>query len=510
MLIYLVRPQPPLNERRNRTPVPEAYRYDWEPINLKLLAYFIQNRFNKTVRIKIWHLMNPSDSRQMLAAAKQDNPEIFFFSEIDVYVNEMVRLAGRCKNLNSNCWTVAGGKHSTLLKPGDPFPFPNVDYCIKGDGCVSAPSLIQSRIDGLTPKAIPGVVWPDKNGFVVGSSSLSEPVSIMDIDGPRMRSIPVEGRTLGDYFRKHQEFPSWQEEVTGTASIFSGSGCMHRCTFCQSPMERMGNSSPIQLRPPQHVAAEIGWLKTHYGVNNFFSLEPNLSLENLEQIYAYLDKSGLLPIPVSGFVRAADVVSAGRSGLLSHLVQCGMRILSIGLDIPPDSRKDLYGKAFSYQTQEECLHVCRETGIVVLATSVASPDVTEQEFAAQLAMLENASVASVDIRIAIALKNTPYYDKYKEFLIHSGRTYFDRQNYRYQTIKLPGKITPSATYRLIRDFQKRFLFTGEHIDYVLHMLRNHRAVTPFFQRQYDHAVKDVQIPHKRAELMHLLQPGNEV
>ena len=209
----------------------------------------------------------------------------------------------------------------------------------------------------------------------------------------------------------------------------------------------------------------MAWLYKKHSVRDFFFLEPNLDLEHLNQTLENLWNMGIYNFTCSGFIRAGDVTEAEKSGLLEKCQKKGLKALSIGLDIPlghnanTPKGQDVYKKGFTQNQMLECLDICKNRGILTHVTVVGDPGLTRVEFESQLAIIETLPVTSVDIRLAIALRNTPFYREHRDNLLYKveeGEAYFKRQNYRYQTIQVPGKITPSETYQCIKDFQSRF------------------------------------------------------
>jgi radical SAM superfamily enzyme YgiQ (UPF0313 family) len=409
MTIYLVKPHPPVKILRRKTPVPESYRYDWEPFGLKMLADALDARFRDEVRVKVWHLMDASDDKRMLEAAAVDRPLAVFFTEIDVLVNEANRLAELLKKSLPSCVAVTGGKQSSLLKPGDIYPFRSVDYSVKGDGLTATAEIVEALRTGKPVENVTGVFYADKSGKTTGGDTAPAWTRVRNIDGVRIRSIPVENHTFEEYFTERMHFPSTLEGDVRTAAIFTGTGCKHRCFFCQSTLEEKN----VQHREPKRIAEEVAWLYRNHKIRNFFSLEDNLSLENLDAVFHELDATEVHGINFSGFIRAADVVRAGDSGLLKSLAAKGVRFLSIGLDVPPDTKTDIYNKSFSSDAQDRCLEACLEAGVAPLVTFIASPEIDATTFERQLSLLAKMPVASVDIRIAIALRNTPYFERYR-------------------------------------------------------------------------------------------------
>jgi radical SAM superfamily enzyme YgiQ (UPF0313 family) len=492
MIIFLVKPHPPLEVLRGNTPVPEAYKYAWEPVALKIIAALIHEKFPK-IKTSIWHLIGEDDDKDFLDRIKIEKPDIVVFTEIDLLVNEVNVLAKQIKEINAAIVTLAGGKQSSVLRGGDVFPFQYIDRAFRG----GPGALLQylERLPGGTESGyIAGEIFVDAEGKVSGDNAAGgRPHLNGSFHHAEMRKTEVANQTMESYISKRQFHPSILEDPVRTSPCYFGEGCPHHCVFCQSPLEF--ERRPALLRDPREAAEEIVWLMKNHRVNNFFSLEANMDLEHLLLVYKALEDFDIHYAAVSGFIRALDIVTYGKK--LERLARKGLRVLSVGLDIPADSRRDVYKKSFSYNEMREALEICGEYGVLVLGTMVGDPDKSPEEFAAQLNALKSLPVADVDIRLAAAIRNTPYYNENKKYLLYDPDDrrgarceYFDRQNYRYQTIQRPGKIKPEETYGLVKDFYHSFYRDENHMAYVRCMLEKHPDTLPFFRRQYGGALKE--------------------
>lgn len=487
--ITFVKPHPP-NEVMNRTcPIPDPYRYDWMPMAFKVMASDLVRRFGDSVRVKIYHLMNERDEAGFFEDFKKNPPDMLAFSEIDLLVNQVNRIAEMLKDVSPETLTVAGGKQTSLLRTGDSLPFRGIDMALRGDGINAIATLVRTRLEsGVFPRDIEGSIKTNENGLIVGHNDFTERFDISRLDLIGSHRLDVEGHPFEHYLTTHQKFPSIVPGDVRTSSLFTGTGCPHSCNFCQSPFDYGDMSKKVFLRSQHDVASEMVWLQEAHGVNNFFSLEPSLNLTNLMGVFDVLEHEyGIAHLPISGFVRAVDIVKAYKRSVLQKLVNKGVRVLSIGLDIPLDTQDDVYNKNFSYDDMVECLRICNELGILPVVTIVGDPNIDAETFAKQLDTTKRLPVAGVDVRLTIALRNTTLFKLVEDRLLHHPNTdseYFDQQNYRYQTIQVPGKVRPEQTYDLVNTFHRDFLINPTHIAYVLNMLRRFPDAKPFFVRQY--------------------------
>ena len=474
--IWFVRPHPPRAVLAGRQPLAEQSRYNWEPLAPKLFAYRLEQRLGATVESTIWHLFDVADDEAFVDACGAEQPDVVAFSEIDLLVNEVSRLALRVRRRAAHCLTVVGGKQTSLLEPGDRFPFVAIDYAIAGDGVEPLAALCTALAAGARPRGLPGLVHVDERGVVERVEGLGRRDDLTAIDGVALHERPVRNHDLTEYLSAEQRFPAPLRAPYRTASVLAGTGCPHACAFCQSPVEYRNESGLVMRREPASVASEIAWLVRDHGVGAVFALAPNLELDHLAAIYRALEARGIEGLPIAGFVRAADIVVAEQRGLLEPLVAAGLRVLSVGLDVPYGGAGDCFGKEFDLSSMEKAVHLATTRGIALAATVIASPELSARDLRASLEPLFALPLLSVDVRLAIALRNTPYYRRMSRRLIRGperSSVYFDRQSYRYQTLRVPGGARPRETYRIVNDFTVRFARHPERTRAVLAFVAAH-------------------------------------
>jgi len=486
--ILLVKPHPPQEILKQQCPVPEKEKYFWEPISLKLAAKKIGEAFHDSVEVEIWHLMSNKDDWDFLERIADTDPLFVIFTEIDILVNEVNALAQKIKNISKDICTIVGGKQTSLLRKGDRYPFHHIDYAIRGDGLQSLIKLIELKQKGEAINEIEGLVRVTDSGIVAGKDDFSPREMCFDFDLTELHSMVVVNHSFAEYLDIYHNHPSILPGKVRTSPLFIGTGCVRNCSFCQSSVEYTnGNGRRAIFASPKAVAREIEWLHKEYNVKIFFSLEPNMNLDNLLEVYIELEKCGIDTIPISGFIRAGDILLYKKNGILEKLRDKGVRVLSIGLDFPFNSKEDIYSKDYMFDEMMKSLDISEEMGILVLGTVFASSYVEQEDLRNLLDKVKSLPLAEVDVRFAIALRNTQYFKEVENFLVYHpdfDQRYFDHQNYRYQTIQYPGKITPEESYRQVNAFYNAFLFSKRHLEYVSRMVNSHPDTKPFFRRQY--------------------------
>ncbi len=468
--ILLVKPHPPKEILESRTAISEQNRYHWEPLVLKMIAFQLQQHFGSIVKTEIWHLINYADDDALLKRIHQNPPAAVAFTEIDVLVNEVNKLAYQIKKIAPQIITIVGGKQSSLLLTGDDIPFNNIDYIISGPANPALSELLEAIMDDRTPDSS-GLIKAE-GGKVVKKNRESSPIGALPAEPLDISCLEVFNHQREEYYNSLQFFPGSHSGKYSTAALLMGIGCGYQCSFCQNSVENNQYKKQLPvLIEASAIAREMAHLHNKYKVNRFFSLLPNMDFEQIQAVYSSLELLGIEHLQLSGFVRVKDVINARE--MLPSLVSRGMNCLSIGLDIPGPEAQDVYRKGYTHSDIDECLRLCADLGIAVLATVVGDPGLTRDEFASQLERLKSIAVAQIDVRLAIALRNTNFFNEVKEYLIETPDSpgYYDKQNYRYQTIQYPGKITPAETYNLVNAFKKQFSSSSAHESYKKQLVR---------------------------------------
>jgi len=160
------------------------------------------------------------------------------------------------------CTVLVSGSDATDHK--DKYFAHGVDAIIIGEGevtLVETLDVLTGRVEG-DPKAIAGLAWPGMpesaaRGFVKELDSLPFPAwDLVDIE--RYRKIWME---------RHGYY---------SMNMVTTRGCPYHCNWCAKPIY----GQRYNVRSPESVAAELHWLKEHFGpqhiwfADDIFGLKP--------------------------------------------------------------------------------------------------------------------------------------------------------------------------------------------------------------------------------------------
>jgi len=210
------------------------------------------------------HAENPSweQIEQKLQQFDFDAVGISAISSQYDYVKRLARLIRR----NRDVPVIVGGALATfscgtLLKHSD------VDYCVLGEGEVTAVELLEKL---ASPQAVAGIAYRGAGGSVRVTPPRPYLADLAQLPMPAYELFDMEF-----YVTHAKKMKSFRQDVqTGdrelvaskrlkhlrTGYVIGGRGCPYQCRFCSR------NFQGIRIRPLDHLMQEIQLLKDGYGV----------------------------------------------------------------------------------------------------------------------------------------------------------------------------------------------------------------------------------------------------
>ncbi|HKD99440.1 MAG TPA: radical SAM protein, partial [Planctomycetota bacterium] len=215
--------------------------------------------------------MKTEDMRVPAAAAwlEERRPDVIGLTAMTYEAGCLHSLAAEMKKRLPGVVIVAGGPHPSVAAD-DVMKDTNVDFCVRGEGEITFPALLDAIRAGCRDFTdVVGVVWRRENGEVVLNPDRVPPDSLDElgfpawdlIDNRRYYSVP-----RGGIIYAHKEF----------ATIFSSRACPWRCTYCHNSYGKK-----FRERSSRHVLEEIDMLVTKMGVrelvfyDDIFNFKPD-------------------------------------------------------------------------------------------------------------------------------------------------------------------------------------------------------------------------------------------
>jgi radical SAM superfamily enzyme YgiQ (UPF0313 family) len=192
------------------------------------------------------------EKEEILGAIRREDPVLVGFSVIfENCLDDFARLVRYLRSSGVGCHFTAGGFYASLY-PEELFRFlPELDSVVRFEGEYTLPDLVQCLMTGSEWRNVQSLAYPG-NG-----KTIRTPLRRLERDLDKF-PLPVRGRP-GEY-------------VPGLpyASLITGRGCIHNCSFCNTREFYSQAGGPVKrIRRPGEVVREMHRLYAENGCRIF-------------------------------------------------------------------------------------------------------------------------------------------------------------------------------------------------------------------------------------------------
>lgn len=290
------------------------------------------------------------------------NSEVDFVgaTAITATVNDAIRVLEIAKEELPEATTFLGGVHPTFCyeeiltdKPG------TVDYCVIGEGELTAPELLEAHRSGGDMSKVLGIAF-SQNGNIVRTE-------------PRAFIEDLDSLSPAWHLVNWKDYPLYFIDDSTVAIVSSSRGCIHTCSFCSQHKFWQGT---YRERDPHKFVAEIEHIANTYGINVFFIADeyPTNSRQRWETILDLLIKKDmgihiLLETCVQDILRDHDILDRYR--------QAGILFIYVGVEATSDQRLQEFKKETKFEDSRKALKLIADAGMIVESSLIlGTPDET--------------------------------------------------------------------------------------------------------------------------------------
>ena len=226
-----------------------------------------------------------------------------------------IRIANMAKGIIPDIKVIFGGPHVSALKEKILQAFPQVDYCIIGEGEITLTELIESGEED--PSSIKGLVYRDPQREICSNGHRP---NITDLD---TMPFPAYKKLKG--YPDAYKLPIFNYPRTPNASCISSRGCPYTCTYCDRSVFR----SSFHYNSAEYVYDHLRYLKTHFGVRhiNFYDDQFTFNRKRIESLTEMMIKRPL-SMTFNCAVRAEHI----DADLARQMKKAGCWMISLGIE----------------------------------------------------------------------------------------------------------------------------------------------------------------------------------
>lgn len=281
---------------------------------------------------------------EVIERIEKDGPQFVGITAITSRVNSALYLSKKVKEIDPNIKVILGGphihfEHKTIINNE------SVDFCVRGEGEITALDLINCLVKGSDLSEIKGITFKRGNDVIVNPPR----TFIKDLDtfafparelmhNPAYRGLWTEGQTF--------------------SSVLATRGCPFHCAFCAAPAI-WGRKH--RRRSVENVLDELDEIYQKFGVRYVRFVDDLLIVDKKWTIDLC---RGIIERGLTDLIWACD----GRVGLMSEellneMKNAGCRVIFYGIEFGSQKILDFCQKGFTIKQVRETIDMTAKVGI---------------------------------------------------------------------------------------------------------------------------------------------------
>lgn len=419
----------------------------YPPLGLMYLASFLKNKSAYNINAKIIDCVPEKISYEKLEGQIRGyTPDMCAVTTFTPNIVDAITTVKLAKKVSSRIKTILGAHHVDSY-PRESLLLAEADYICKGEGEESLLKLVESLIEGKSPKGIPGIGFKEKGSPVIDGAY----PFVSDLD-----SLPFPDRSLID--NKLYKCSLGAEKVTAT--VMSSRGCPYQCTFCYCPTKN------YRMRSVPNIIDELKEI-TKMGIKEIFFFDDlfNVSAGRVIEISRAILDAGL-NIKWSFRGRVNHITDE----MLDIAKKAGCERIQYGLETSSDDRLKRIKKNTTVKMIEDAVQKTNRHKIISVGSfMIGLPGETREEIFQTFKFMRSLRLNYAQISVLMPYPNTELYkdglargvikkDFWKEFAQDPVSRYRDFKAEVWTEI-----LTQDELFRLINIGYKEFYMRPSYI-----------------------------------------------
>jgi anaerobic magnesium-protoporphyrin IX monomethyl ester cyclase len=229
---------------------------------------------------------------------------------------DSVRIVKMAKEIQPGIRSVFGGAHISALREKSLKDYPEIDFCVIGEGEQNLESLIKADGDSQALSQIPGLVYRD-NGDINFTGFRKKGI---DLD-----SLPFPAYEKLQGYPHSYKLPIFNYPTTPNTTCNSSRGCPYSCSYCDRSV--FGRS--FRFNSAEYLYEHMKYLKERFGIRhiNFYDDQFTFNRKRVEDFcHKMLDNH--LKMTFNCAVRAEHVDFE----LMKLMKRAGCWMMSLGIE----------------------------------------------------------------------------------------------------------------------------------------------------------------------------------
>ncbi|HEG43386.1 MAG TPA: radical SAM protein [Phycisphaerales bacterium] len=390
--------------------------------------------------VEIYDAMSKFDDYDTITERiRTSNADFVGGTAITATINDAIKVLQIAKQELPEVTTFLGGVHTTFCYE-EIFAKDSqwVDYCILGEGELTAPELLLAHTNGQDMSKVAGIAYYLQDGKVI-RTEIREFVEDLDTLIPAWHLVDWS------------DYPLYFIDDSTVAIVSSSRGCIHTCIFCSQHKFWKGT---YRQRDPHKFVDEIEYLAKTYGINVFFIADeyPTYSRERWETILDLLTEKNLgvhilMETCVQDILRDRDIIDRYR--------KAGILFIYLGVEATSDQKLKEFKKETRFEDSKLALKSIVDAGMIAESSLIlGTPSETPESIKETLAL---AAEYNADFMHFLLLAPWPYADMYESLKPYIEVTDYSKYNLVEPIIKPVAMTRDELMQQVLKCYKEYYM-----------------------------------------------------
>ncbi|MBC7129905.1 cobalamin B12-binding domain-containing protein [Candidatus Bathyarchaeota archaeon] len=401
------------------------------PLGITYLAAILEKN-GYEVNVLDCQVLKPS-REELEAKISQWQPQVIGVTASTLTYWPAVEIVKTVKEASSNCVTVMGGPHVTVLDEETLQQNPEVDVIVRGEGEYTLLELLKELSHGGNLSKILGITFR-KDGEIIRNPDRPFIQNLDELPFPAFHHLSL---------KKYQVFGK------NYLPIITSRGCPFQCTFC---MAHKMCGRRFRARSPKNVVDELEILVNHYGADavTFYDDTFTFDLKRVFEICREMKRRGVLP-PWDCRTRV-DMIT---KELLAEMRSANCQLIHFGVESGSPELLKAMKKGTTVEQNEKAIKMVKEAGMLVaVSVIIGYPGETAETLQQTMDFLRRTDPDYVYVCVPTPYPGTELYEHIKAmgWRLSSDWTRYDEQTLVFENPNFPAEKIAEAR----RKFYNRY------------------------------------------------------
>lgn len=375
-----------------------------------------------------------------------------------------VRIARMAKSIEPRIRSVFGGPHVSALKTKILEDFPEVDFCVVGEGEETLKELLENSGRTENLRSTQGIAYRDEGGKALFTGYRSKGIELDSLPFPAYEKLPG--------YPHLYRLPIFSYPNVPNSSCISSRGCPYSCSYCDRSVFR----NTFRYNSAEYLYEHLKYLKERFHIRhvNFYDDQFTFNRKRIMD-FTRMMVDRPLDMTFNCAVRAEHI----DGDLAAVMRQAGCWMISLGIETGDEELLARHRKNANLDMLAEKIRMIKKAGMRVKGLMMMGlPGETEKSIRKSMDYVFSLPIDEINVAKFTPFPGTPLYDNARKLgTFEEDWARMDCMNFLF----IPRGMTKKLLEKLFTRFYRTHLMRPKILfDYLTMIWRSPDSWRRFF------------------------------